>query len=256
MVGSANSRKALKSPDSAGIGFRDRVVYQGISVEAIIEPIDPTIGDRGLREGDDVRFRFHISDTTTGSPLSGVYPAAWMDHLVRAIENDARSCEEKIGELVGGSIFSQAELDLNVYYVLALNQDPSITVVDPLFGFGNTKLLTLIELESPGEDWVLTEDRRRLFVSMPEAGKVAAIDTASWRVIANLEVNPSPRRVDLQPDGVYLWVTFEGKEGSESGVAVFDARTLKARARIVTGRGAHEIDFSQDVVDVQIQLGL
>ena len=32
-----------------------------------------------------------------------------------------------------------AELDLNQFYVLALNNDATITVVDPRFGFGGTK---------------------------------------------------------------------------------------------------------------------
>ena len=248
IVGSATLQVSPRTPNpGSGPGFRDRTVYQGIAVDVSIEPLEPQSQPEGvLREGNDALFRFRISDTTTHSPLSGVFPAAWMDHLVRGIENDAQRCEEKVEEFVGGSIFSQAELDLNVYYVLALNEDATITVVDPLFGFGGTKLLAMIMLESPGEDWVLTEDRRRLFVSMPAAGKIAVADTGSWKVTANLDVGAARlRRVALQPDGQYLWVTFSGEDPNKaSGVVVFDAETLTRIAQIDTGRGQHEIVFS------------
>ena len=80
-----------------------------------------------------------------------MYPAAWLDHLVEGIEQDAQSQEAKVEQFAGGSLFAQAEVDLNVYYVLALNDDATISVVDPLFGFGGTKLLTLIQLEGPGK---------------------------------------------------------------------------------------------------------
>ena len=175
-----------------------------------------------------------------------MYPAAWLDHLVEGIEQDAQSCEAKVEQFAGGSLFSQAELDLNVYYVLALNDDATISVVDPLFGFGGTKLLTLIQLEGPGEDWVLTSDRKRLFVSVPTTGRVAVVDTATWKVAANLDVGSPPRRVALQPDGKYVWVTYLEKPGEVSGVAVFEAEALTPLGRIATGRGQHEIAFSDD----------
>ena len=34
---------------------------------------------------------------------------------------------------------------------LALNEDATISVVDPLFGYGNSKLLTMVFLKSPGD---------------------------------------------------------------------------------------------------------
>jgi len=247
MVGSAVVQTNPQVPEQTSEpGFRDRVVREGIAVDVSLEPLDPAAGG-GLHEGQDVRFRFQVSDTTTNSPLSAVFPAAWMDHLVRGVETDVRDCKQKVEELVGGSIRSRVELDLNVYYVLALNDDAGISVVDPFFGFGDSKLLTMIVLESPGEDWVLSADRKRLFVSMPTAGKVAVVDTATWKIITNVEVSaPGPRRVALQPDGRYLWVSYEGETGSVSGVAVFDAERLTTEAMIPTGRGRHEITFSEN----------
>ena len=69
-----------------------------------------------------------------------------------------------VESIVSGSILSRPELDLNTYYVLALNADATISVVDPLFGYGSSKLLTMVFLKSPGEDWALTADGSRLIM--------------------------------------------------------------------------------------------
>ena len=149
---------------------------------------------------------------------------------------------------LGQTVFSRPEMDLNAYYVMALNADATITVVDPLVGFGGSKLLAMIALESPGEDWALTSDQNRLLVTMPGANRVAAIDTRSWAVDANLDVGPSPSRIVLQPDEAYAWVGYahDAKADVASGVAVLDVRTLKVVARIATGRGPHQMEFSDD----------
>lgn len=219
-----------------------RAVQNGITVELAVEPVAAGTGGAELREGDAV-VRFRLTDAT-GTPLSGLYPAAWMDLMNPGEAAGDGHCVEKVEEFLGGSLFNRPAVDLNVYYVLALNQDATITVVDPLFGYGGTKLLALVELDSPGEDWVLTPDRRRLFVSMPDTGRVAVVDTASWKKVASLEVGPRPGRVLLQPDGAYLWVALDGP--NFSGVAAVDTQSLEVAARIPTGRGRHDLAISDD----------
>ena len=66
----------------------------------------------------------------------------------------------KTKSLLEGGLFSKPDIDLNAYYVLALNEDPTISVVDPLFGFGGSKLLAMVPLKSRGDDWVLSADQR------------------------------------------------------------------------------------------------
>jgi DNA-binding beta-propeller fold protein YncE len=223
-----------------------RHVHQGIAVDLSIESLAEGAQDGQLLEGQPARFRFRVTDTTSGLPLSGVYPAAWMDLFVKGIEADALDCDRKVEELVGGSLFAQAELDLNVFYVVALNDDATLTVVDPLFGFGGTKLLAMVLLESPGEDWVLTPEGDRIYVSLPQVGKVAVVDTARWKVASTLDAGVGARRVALQPDEAYLWVSYGESQEGPSGFAVFNARTLELVSRVETGRGRHEITFRPD----------
>src|SRR5262245_39904652 len=57
---------------------KQRMVHEGIAIEFFIEPLHPEKSSGKLREGDDVTIRFAISDTTTGSPVRRLQPAAWI----------------------------------------------------------------------------------------------------------------------------------------------------------------------------------
>lgn len=227
----------------AAAGFaqqpKRRVAHEGVAVEMEIEPVAAPRAP--LREGADAIFRFSITDAATGTALTGLRPAAWLDALR---ENEAQHCGKKIAAFLSGGLAARPALDLNTYYVLALNHDATITVVDPLFHFGGTKLLALVALKSPGHDWALTADQARLFVSLPDVNQVAVVDAVAWKVIANVDLGARPTRLALQPDEQYLWVAYDGAD--ESGVAALTTAGLKVAARIPTGGGAHELAFSDD----------
>jgi YVTN family beta-propeller protein len=224
-----------------------KVVKDGIVLELSVQPVD---GKAPLMEGQDARVSLKVSDAATGNPLTGLYPGAWMDSVAAkpGMQNEPPAdCKKKVEAFIGGSILSRPALDLNVYYVLALNQDATISVVDPLFGYGNSKLLTMVFLKSPGEDWALSPDAERLFVSMPDSDRVAVVDTSSWKVISEIETARRPRRLGFQPDGQYLWVSYDGAgPDAPSGVSVIDARALKKVADVPTGKGGHDLAFSDD----------
>jgi YVTN family beta-propeller protein len=218
-----------------------RVTQNRIAVELEVTHQDARNRSAEFLEGEDVILRFKVSDPTTGSPLTNAKPAAWMDPSTAADAADPKACTKKIQLFLSGGIINRPKIDLNVFYVLALNEDATITVVDPLFGYGGTKLLALVQLKRPGDDWALTEDQNRLFVSMPEAGQVAVVDTVSWKVVSNIEAGTSPKRVALQPDEAYLWVA--NGDGRSSGITVINTQTLEVVARIATGKTAHQIAF-------------
>ena len=183
LAGRRPPRRSRKPSSPRGAVVRKRVVQEGIAVELTIDSRQASGRPApALREGDDVAVRFRITDTTSDMPLAGVYPGARMQLRSDGEVPKPDTCTDKARTFIGGTLFSRADLHLNVYHVLTLNDDPTITVVDPLFGFGSTKLLALIPLESRGYDWALSERLRRLFVSMPEARKVAIVDTDGWQV--------------------------------------------------------------------------
>jgi YVTN family beta-propeller protein len=193
-----------------------------------------------------VHLRFTLKDATSGEPLRGRAPAAWMDAGDAEPGDGERTCKEKIPLYLRGLVGLRPLVDLNSYYLLVLNQDPSISVVDPLVGMtGKTSLYATILLPSPGADWAKGRDERRFFVSMPRARQVAVVDAQRFRVEARIDAGEAPNRVAVQPDGRYVWVGDDAR-GGPGGVTVIDAETLKVAARIRTGRGHHEIAFSGD----------
>ncbi|MBI3669588.1 MAG: beta-propeller fold lactonase family protein [Acidobacteria bacterium] len=171
-----------------------------------------------------------------------------MDLRTAERPSDLKQCREKIQAFLQGSLSARATVDLNSYYVLALNDEANISVLDPLRGFGGTKLLSLVPLKDPGEDWVLSRNGRMLFVSMPQANQVAAIETITWKVLANVEAGPKPTRLALQGDGRYLWVSNSsvGTEEGTSEVTVIDTIELRKVAQIPTGVGPHDVVLTAD----------
>jgi len=222
-----------------------KIVKEGIEVEFTLEPVGSAGTGSAPMAAEEATVRFRVRDTATGTPLSGVRPSAWITLREGAAAADAQRCREKVQSFLQGSLRARPDVDLNTYYILALNPEPNISVIDPLLGFGGSKLLTLVMLKSPGEDWALTRDRTKLFVSMPQANQVAVVDTTTWKVVANLDAGLKPARLALQPDEKYLWVGIDG-EGAQSGVTVIDTSSLKTAATIATGAGHKEIVFGGD----------
>jgi len=217
--------------------FEDRVVHEGVEVSVAIAPLGPGRTELTAHEG--ARFRITVRDTG-GSPLAGVYPAGWMHPRAGDRPADARACGKLIEGFLSGSIFSQPEVDLNSYAVLVLNGDASISVVDPRFGFGGSKLLTMIPLGGPGHDWALRNDQRELYVSVPDAGEVAVIETHGYRPLAQIQVGEAAGRLRLQADQQYLWTA-----GGARLVAIdVDQRQIAAKLEI--GAGEHDLALSSD----------
>jgi YVTN family beta-propeller protein len=242
---SAGPAAAQTSP--APGGDAQRWVKEGVAVEFRVRPLDPGQSQTGaFVEGQDVSVEFKITDANTGRPLSGVRPAVWIDGREGA--TDQKQCHEKIQSFLQGSLSTRPDIDLNSYYILTLNQEANISVIDPLIGFGTTKLYTLVFLKSPGEDWAQSADGRRLYVSMPKSNAVAVVDTATWKVIANVDVGLRPTRLALQPDEKFLWVSVDSPPGAKSpgGVTVVDTAALKSVKHIPAGEGRHEIVISPD----------
>ena len=205
---------------------------QGVSIEfsVLSKPV----------AGEEATVRFKITSSNGGEPLSNLRPVAWIDQHQSPEAISGRECRDKVQQFLQSSFTKRPTLDLNAYFVLALNDEANISVIDPLSGFGGSKLYTLIPLKSPGEDWVMTDNNKRVYVSMPESNQIAVLDIPTWKVIANIDAGVKPTRVALQHDQRYLWV------GNNDGVAVIDTVTAKPVAHIKTGAGPHEIAFNDD----------
>jgi YVTN family beta-propeller protein len=219
----------------------------GVSVALQVRPLAE---DGVLREGEFADVRFRVSDSASGQPLSGVAPGAWLDPEAVAADQAQgreRSCKSRVGVFLKSSIGARPLLDLNSYFLLVMNRDASVSVVDPSVSVGGiTSTMARIDLKQPPMDWVTPKDNKRVFVSMPTAGEVAVIDSEQFKLIDSVAAGSHPVRVALQPDERLLWVGNNAPKAEASGVTVIDSQSLKPLKHLATGAGHHEIAFSKD----------
>ena len=221
-----------------------RLSRDGVTVEFQAKAMD---GGQ-LREGSFANVRFKVSDQSSGQPLSGMSPGAWLDPAQSAPAGDRdSSCKARVALFLKSSIGARPLLDLNSYFLLVLNKDPSLTVIDPTVSVGGvTSTLARIDLPGRPMDWAATGDDKQVFVSMPERGQVAVIDTETFRRVATLEAGAQPLRVALQPDQRLLWVGNNSDDPAKGGVTVIDVHSRSMLKSFATGSGHHEIAFSSD----------
>jgi len=222
---------------------KQKIVEQGIAIEFTADPLAPNA--KSIRAAEDVNVRFKVTDTTTGTPVKGLGLSAWINTRSKDKATEPAQCREKIQSYLTGSLRARPDVDLNSYYVLSLNKSPDISVIDPLLGFGGSKLLTLVMLKSPGEDWLMTRDGERLFVTLPLINQVAVISTRSWKVTNYIDTGVKPRRIALQSDQQYIWVANDGDE-KNGAVTVIETASLKVAAKIPTGAGSHDLVIGND----------
>ena len=215
-----------------------KLVEQGIAIEFTADPLSQNATT--IKAGEDVNIKFKVTDTTTGTAVKGLGLSAWISLRPSNKATEPAQCREKIQSYLTGSLRTRPDVDLNSYYVLALNKSADISVIDPLLGYGGSKLLTLVMLKSPGEDWLLTGNGETIFVTLPLINQVAVINTRSWKVTNYVDVGTKPGRIIMQPDQHYVWVANDG------GVTVIDAANLKVAAKIATGAGQHDLVISND----------
>lgn len=229
----------LLALSAAGVGFHGKQADRGTAVElSVRNTADPAAPPR---EGEPALFTIGLQDETTGAKLRGVFPNVWMlRHVPIAGMDPSKRCSASVAALLTGGLTNPSALDLNIFYVLALNSDATITVVDPRFSYGGTQLLTMLQLEHPGYDWTLAAGNDRLFVTVPESNRVAVVDTLHWKRLADVDAGPDPRRLVAAPDGRTLWIA------NARGVAAVSAADARVLASIDTGKGEHELALSAD----------
>ncbi len=202
-----------------------------------------------LMAGDLATFRFEIKDASTQQGISGIYPGSWVD-LHKPWKGEPAvtlECKDRVGMYLKKLVGVRPMIDLNSYYVVVLNDDSTISVIDPLIGVtGITKLYAQIVLKRPGGDWTKNGAENRIFVSLPTEDEVAVIDAINFKLIGYVPAGDKPLRIALQPDEKYLWIGNDSLREADSGVTVIDAETYEIKAQIATGAGHHELAFSDD----------
>ena len=228
----------------------EQVIEGNVSVEFTVENF-LGVGGRGgelaprILEGEHAVLQFHLTDAVTGAPLAGMRPAVWLD--LGKEDDSEEACRGLVEGYMGGLLSARPMVDLNSYFILGMNKDNTISVIDPMVDVaGMTNLFAVILLQGTPHDWALTADHLNLFVTMPELSKVAIVDLDGFQVEANVDVDGFPMGIAMQPDGRYAWVGVESQDKRDGGVAVIDVADRQLVKQIPTGGGVHGFSFSPD----------
>ena len=185
-----------------------------------------------------------FTDATSGRPYAGVRPAAWIQARRSQQVAAEQSCEDKARQFAGGSLGTRADIDLNTYRLVTLNQDDTVAFINPFVDLQNSKLESIVQLPSRGYDWMLAPESQRLFVTLRDADAVAVLDTVSRKMVHTIHLpeGSRPTRLALDPDGHRMWVGLDGR----NEVALLNAADMTESARLPVGRGLHTLELTAD----------
>ena len=216
---------------------------QGIDIELDIAD-KSTKTNKGSVEDNKLTALFKFKSKASGIPIENLKPKAWL--ALRRSEQIATetSCEAKVRSFASGQLATRADVDLNSYYLLTLNQDKTVAFINPQVSWSSSQLEGIVQLPAQGLDWVLTKDGKWLYVTMPDAAAIALIDTTTHSLVTTIPtgLNSKPTRIALSPDELSVWAGLDGL----AKVAII-SRTEKPKVSIVNvAEGLHHIGFTPD----------
>lgn len=210
-----------------------------VALDAVEEnaPAKPQVGQF-------VRLRVKAERLADHRPLDNWGVGAWLDSEISPLSGAVPVCSQRLAGFLSGNLMNRPLLDLTGYFVLTLDRDGGVSVLDPSVSFaGKSSLLTSVKLDSTGFDWVKTVDDRRLFVALPETRDVAMIDLQTFKLLRRVTFGGRPSRLALMPGDQQLWVGQSGPDAGDSRISVLDAHNGDVLASFPAPGGHHEFAF-------------
>jgi YVTN family beta-propeller protein len=104
------------------------------------------------------------------------------------------------------------------------------------------KLRGVLKSGSDPEQFDVSRDGKRLFVSNEDSGRVTVLDTASGAIITTIPTGHEPEGVRVSPNGKWVLVTSE----TDSTVSIIDGSTLQVLKTAKVGLRPRDMAFTPD----------
>jgi YVTN family beta-propeller protein len=104
------------------------------------------------------------------------------------------------------------------------------------------KVVAHLQAGSDPEQFDLSRDGRRLFISNEDSGTLSVIDAGSGALLATIPVGREPEGVRVSPDGQWVLVTSEG----DSAVSIINTRALKVIRTARVGTRPRDLAWAPD----------
>lgn len=250
---------AAAADDTVAPYLDRRIEAEGVAMRLQVLPQAGAERKGGVM-GEQVDLRVDIERLADGQPLSNLPIGLWLDRQVSPMSGSVPVCGQRVASFLSGGLLTRPLLDLTGYWVMTLDREGSVSVLDPSVQFaGRSSLYSAIQLGAPPFDWIKTADDALLFVALPSQREVAVIDLRTLRLQRRIPLKGQPTRLGLQPDGRLLWAAYradsvakagDGKhppdEESRDGVAAIDIADGRVLYTPDLPQGHHELAFSED----------
>ena len=104
------------------------------------------------------------------------------------------------------------------------------------------KLVRVLKSGSDPEQFDLSRDGKRLYISNEDSAQASVLDTASGAIVATIPIGHEPEGVRVAPDGKWVIVTSE----TDSTVSIVDTTSLKVLKTASVGMRPRDLAFTPD----------
>ncbi len=209
-----------------------------------------------------VDLRLRITDEGTGRPLLGLDPFVWIGPRADGADAlDEKGCSHVTAGLLSGGVRMDAQIALNKMYILSVNADGTVSVINPSVNLNSANLQSLIPLQGRPTAAHMDPHRGVLFVGMrghhqgpwqrgpgkagpatagrPGTGILAVADIRTASLSRTVELTSEPVHLVGEPGGRRVWIV-----GSDGIVTAYDAD--KQRVAAVLSTEGSEVDVAFD----------
>jgi YVTN family beta-propeller protein len=104
------------------------------------------------------------------------------------------------------------------------------------------KLTRVLKSGSDPEQFDLSRDGRRLYISNEDSAQVTVLDTATGAIVATIPIGHEPEGVRVAPNGKWVIVTSE----TDSTISIVDTTSLKVLKAAPVGMRPRDLAFTPD----------
>ena len=195
-----------------------------MKVDFFALPLEASGNDKPvkLESMQSLQVGFKISDSESGYGVSDLHPAGWIFPRGKGQKRpDNEQCRESIKKFARGGVSVKTEGDLNNYYLLTINEDNTIAILNPSINLATSNLLALIPLKGKVGQWLFDQLEGRVYVSLPEDDKVAVVDVFSRKLVDYIKTGKQPGQIEKHGNHIFV------ANGGGGTVSVIDSRKAK-----------------------------
>jgi len=234
-----------------------------IAAAAMLVGAGPVVKVTGVAGGLDTGTPLRLSvktDARSDAGNAAQPPFAWIDYE-ETVDPAAATCDRRAERLLSSGPLQPAARDFNNIHIATLDAAGSLHVLDPRNGIRGARSLAHLALNSPPSAWHWAAADGLIWVALPAAGKIVAVDVARWQIARTISDAGAVTQFAAARDGA-LYALAPGRrlrkigagpdvwfDGTEDAIAMAPGEDGELWAvgersvRWISARGARTIDI-------------